>query len=469
MNQIKGSVTIFVSMCLGAFVLFVMTLTAIGIYYSEHVRFEGAYDIAMNSALGEYSINLLEEYGLLYIDSSYLGRRPSIENVNEHVKRYLSENTDYSLNEATGPWGSVDIKGCEITEFQTATSQDGQSMRYQAARYSTHNDLYEEYAEEINGVYEAGDLGILENPFDALGEWAGIMGEIAGMELPLKLNEETGEEEEVPVNNPADWAFGLAGNDVLYLAQVPMDIPGGYEIVPDDLVSSNHTNVVAMSQIEEVENDLFYGYLLEKLGYKDEIKEEHPLKLELEYVINGGNSDFSNLSGVTSRIFMARLADNTQLAKSDGALNAAAYELAAALEVCTLSPVFIEPVAKSIVYAVAFLETVSDIHTVMNGGKVPLHKEGLSFGVENLLSGELAYLGYGDGLTYRQFLLAMIMLMDEAELNYKVMDVMEIVIRSSSGNDYFSLDWCIERFRCQAVAVNSMAGSMTIDRVYGIF
>ena len=469
MKELKGSVTLFVSMCLGGFIVLFTTLTAICIYYSEHVRFEGAYDMAMNSALGEYSVALLKEYGLLYVDTSYLTMEPSIDNLCSHVRQYFQENTIYSMGSDHGPWGTIDVSSCEITDFQTATANRGESMRYQACRYSDINELYSQYADEINEVYESGDISILDNPYDVLGEWGGIMGQIAQMELPTKLNEETGEEEEVPVNNPADWAYGLAGSDVLYLAEVSLGSLSGYEIVNDALTSTDHINIETMAEIKDMDEDAFYAYLLDMLGCKDSVRHFYPISLELEYVINGGISDFENIKSVAQRIFMARLSDNVGLAKADGGLNAAAYEIAAALEVCTLSPEFIEPVAKSIVYAVAFLETVSDIHSIFNGGRVPLHKESLGLSVDDLLGGELVYLCTDSGLTYRQYLLGMIMLLDEENLNYRVMDIMEIFIRSNTGNSYFSMDWCVERFRLKAAAVNSMSGGMVIDRVYGIF
>ena len=67
------------------------------------VRLECALDTSMNAVLSEYNITLFERYGLLYIDASYLGRKPAISNVEERsvsrVKFCLSMN--FSLSFAT--------------------------------------------------------------------------------------------------------------------------------------------------------------------------------------------------------------------------------------------------------------------------------------------------------------------------------------------------------------------------------
>ena len=49
------------------------------------VRLECALDTSMNAVLSEYNITLFERYGLLYIDASYLGRKPAISNVEERL------------------------------------------------------------------------------------------------------------------------------------------------------------------------------------------------------------------------------------------------------------------------------------------------------------------------------------------------------------------------------------------------
>ena len=75
----------------------------------------------------------------------------------------------------------------------------------------------------------------------------------------------------------------------------------------------------------------------------------------------------------------------------------------------------------------------------------------------------------GGGLDYEQYLACMIMLLPEAERNMRTMDIMEMDIRSLTGNPCFSMDFCVEKYSAQIEATGMMRDSYTLTRTYGYY
>lgn len=90
--MMKGYLTVFLSLSLSVLAGFVLLLTGSAIRNGEKLRLEGDVDIAMNSALAEFSIPLHERYGLLYVDLTYLGKEPSCANLESRLRFYLGAN-----------------------------------------------------------------------------------------------------------------------------------------------------------------------------------------------------------------------------------------------------------------------------------------------------------------------------------------------------------------------------------------
>ena len=89
--------------------------------------------------------------------------------------------------------------------------------------------------------------------------------------------------------------------------------------------------------------------------------------------------------------------------------------------------------------------------------------------VSHVLDGSLYQSEGGSGLTYRQYLAGMIMLLGEETLNFRAMDIMEMDIRFGDGNENFCMDWCIERLEAQIVGRGSAADRYVLRRKYGYF
>ena len=470
MSLLKASVTIFISLSLSSFILFIIVLVGLCIRSYEKVRFEGSYDIALNSVLGEYSKALKEIYDLFYIDASYLGEEPSIENIERHIWLYLDRNNASIFERLRSPWGRVTIKDTDITEYRTATAGYGSSVRQQAVRYVREKSGLSKYEEEVAEVADIDDLTPLCAGSTFLDDFSALMETIGDMELPEIYDPEERKMVKVALNNPADWVYGMSLCDIFYNTETDVsDVPDinidTSVLCSNTLLSNAHSN----SGFETVSREEFLVYLLDKMGSRKDVREGRVLTCELEYILFGKSSDYMNFKAAVQRIYECRLADNYRLALADSGLMNDAVSEASELEVCTYAPEFIEPVALSLVYACVYLETVSDMHLLLSGGRVPMNKASHGMNVSSVINMKKYYASGEEGLTYRQFLLAMLLLEDDLKITQRAMDMMELTVRYTTNNSDFCMDWCVERLRADIFYAGSLYENYRISRTYGYY
>lgn len=460
----KGYLTVFLSLSLSIITGFILMLTGNAIRNSEKVRFECAADTGMNAVLSEFHAGLLERYDLIYVDASYLGKEPSITNMEERLRYYMEENTSQVLAGSHKPWGRLSVDNTVISFFETAAADYGKSMRNQAVLYIEDTGISGK-EREMPGLME--EVRALEYAAP-MEEWTGIMEQIAGTELPRVQNEE-GIWEEVPVSNPADWVYALAGSDILYLSQIEAQNISPARVDVWDYISHRQIrNGKSAGRQYREEEELFLSYLFDKMGYFGRAREASLLVCQLEYVAMGKESDLDNMRAVAEKLLRWRFADNASLALSDAGLRAEASQAAGRLKAVTLKEELRAPVVESILYACAFLESICDVRTLLAGGGVPLRKSGHGMSVERVMAGSLYGAEGGEGLTYGQYLAGMILLTDGKETNLRTMDIMEMDIRAA-GSKMFSMDWCIERFEAEITGTGGNGNHYSLKRKYGYF
>lgn len=462
--MMKGYLTVFLSLSLSILAGFILFLTGNAIKNAEKIRLEGAADIGINSVLAEFHIGLLERYDLLYIDASYHQGEPSISNMESRFRYYVRENTNINSNAA--PWGIVRPEEMNITEIQSAAAGRGNSMKNQAVCYIRDSGIQREEALVISYLEQVRQL---ENK-DPLEEWSALQEQIAGIELPVILNEQ-GEWEEVPLGNPADRIFHLTGSDVLYLIGIDTGRIGVGCIRRDDYISGRRIMNEGPYMKKETDEELFLTYLHEKMGNYRVRREDSFLQLQLEYIAKGKESDYENLREVVENLLRWRFADNISYVLTEAGLHRQALSAAESLHAVQLKPELKDPVVKTILYACAYLETIADLKCLMQGGRIPVNKGSCHTGVEAVLSGEITgTAGSGDsGFSYEQYVSCLLYFLDEDTRNLRTMDIMEMDIRSITGNSYFAMDWCIERCSFAVSARGSFGDRYELNRIYGYY
>lgn len=463
--MMKGYLTVFLTLSLSILSGFVLFLTAAAIQNGEKVRFECAVDTGMNAVLSEYHIGLLERYGLLYVDTSYLGESPSILNLKNRFHFYIWQNTSEILNKENAPWGRIMLEDVEVLSYETAVAGMGASMRNQAVLYAQDSGIVREESTVVNYKEEFLRLDAL----NSLEEWSSVMEQIAGMELPTILNEK-GEWEEVPLSNPADWVYGLVGSDIVYLARADINAISPVSVDLESCLSHRELqNTAEGERIYNRDEEIFLSYLFEEMGSLMEQREGSLLSCQIEYLSEGRSSDLENISSVAERLFNWRFVDNTELALSDGGLYEQAVAAANELYAVQLKNEFEEPVAKSILYACAFLETVGDMREIYSSGSIPLRKSKHQMSVTHVLGGNFYSIVGEGGLSYGQYLACMLLLLSEENLNLRAMDIMEMDIRFRGGEYGFQMDGCVERYEAQVIAKGNAVLPYQIRRKYGYY
>ncbi|MCM1135181.1 MAG: DUF5702 domain-containing protein [Clostridium sp.] len=461
----KGYLTVFLALSLSFMTGFVLLLTGNAVRNAGKVRLECAVDTGMNAVLSEFHRELLERYDLLYVDVSYLGSQPSIANLEERLRYYIEENTSGVLNGSHGLWGTLSVENTVVSSFETAAADRGASMRSQAVCYVEDTGV----SGEERAVLKQMETVKFLDEAAPMEEWIGIMEQLAGIELP-RIQNEKGDWEEVPLSNPADWVYALAGSDILYLAQADTANISPAKVSLEDYISHRQIqNTGSKNRDYKSDKELFLSYLFDKMGYYGKPRENSLLSCQLEYIAQGKDSDLSNMRAVAETVFRWRFADNAARALADGGLRAEVEDAAGQLLAVTLKEELKAPVAESILYACAFLESISDVRSIYEGGSIPLRKSGHSMAVRHVLSGGLYAAGGSSGLTYGQYLAAMILLNSEEEENLRAMDIMEMDIRLHDGSKNFSMDWCVERFEAEISCAGGLGSHYFIKRKYGYF
>ena len=131
----------------------------------------------------------------------------------------------------------------------------------------------------------------------------------------------------------------------------------------------------------------------------------------------------------------------------------------------TLSAVILFPELKdliqlSILIGWAYAESVNDVKILLENGKVPLLKSSESWCLSLQDAMKLKVCKReekersGGGLSYEEYLHLLLAVMDREERNLRFMDLMEMDIRQTKGNELFCIDHCIHSFTAE-IAVSA--------------
>lgn len=476
----RGYITVFLSLSLTLILSLVFTVIEGARISAIRMKFECVTDIGMNSVLAEYHRELLKQYDLLFVDTSYCSAHPTIANTEGHLRNYMHKNLQ--PGEGKSLFGgrdflAMDVGQAKILEYSVASDEGGAVLKRQATDYLNDYPLgaiLDKVTENVGLLQGFGldttDVGAMRNQYEA---------EISAIGLP-EVEVEEGKFEKVPLNNPADAVNALRGSSVLNLV---LENPSAVSAVKADLEKyySHRAGRLAGSGIcaEAVEvggeaNELvFQTYLFEKCGYFGEELEKGLLKYQMEYILMGKDTDWQNLEQVAERLLLWREAANVLYILSDSAKVAEAQLLAAALSAVMLMPALMEPVKYLILFAWAFVESLQDVKTLFSGGRVPIFKTAADWktGINCIKNarGSLAQDKGGHGLNYKEYLQIMLFLQDAETRTERAMDIMEMDIRKTPGNAAFRMDACFDSFLAQTSVSSRFGYSYEMTRRYGFY
>lgn len=458
MSRADGYLTIYVTLSMT--VLLSLCLTLIEGVRRNAFRMEAEIvtEIGMDSILAEYHRELLEQYNLFFIDTSYGSEEPSLESVNNHLRAYLEKNcgsNEIFLEKLFyRDFLGLQLENSQMLHIAVATDHDGAVFRQQA----------------IGAVKD--DVGLIA--LEELGDWLDVVEgygldnrnvqeekkKIDGQIQQYDGIEKEIEEDEwvtVDIENPTIRIEEKRKTGLLNLVIKDVDKISSVGVETSGLISSrrktgmlNHGNMSITDSADNItDRFLFLEYVMRYGGHYSAEKDKGLLKYQTEYLITGKESDIENLKGVVYRISAMREAANAVYLLSDEIKCEEAEVLAYALASAMLVPEIAPLLKATLLLGWAYAESLYDVEQLLAGGRVPLMKDAESwhYGIGCLLTDMESNdtVEIGNGLTYEDYLRILLALTGQETVTFRFLDIVEMDIRQTPGNNSFRMDGCIDR------------------------
>lgn len=474
----KGSITIYLCLMLSVFLLLFQVIYRSVRIAGARTQLSVGIHQSLYSVFARYDPVLLEQYGLLFVDGSFGGEKFRQDLLCDCIYQGMKEGSAAESGWKKNIWG-LRIDHAGLTGYTLATDRKGEAFRLQAVEVMKEN-LGSQGIRSLLELVE-GEREILENQ-DEIHSGEANEEVLENYESDLKElkkeQEEEGEELQTPaepVENPIDvirkiWKKGVLGLVVKDLENLSEESFEKQELVSGRTLEKGFGLQVLPKERGITEKLLFQEYLLEYLScYTDEGAGN---RYELEYVLKGKEKDEENLKGVVSQLLLIREASNFAHLLTDGSKRAQASAMAAAISASIGLPVAKGLIQKALQACWAFGESVLDVRTLLDGGKVPLVK---TEGFWQLELDQLVHLADGldslrkeqeEGLDYRGYLRILLLAVNEEKQVMRGMDMVEYGMREREGKESFRLDHCIGQLEAQAEAEGGGI-RLSVSRGYG--
>ncbi|MBQ8637662.1 MAG: YqkE family protein [Lachnospiraceae bacterium] len=432
----KGSITIFLSLCLSVCFLFIGTALESARCVMLENQLQSGTEAALDSLLSRYDGDLFDEFGILLLNQKDL---PGFYSLDELVMEAL----EYQLDIGTGRFlmqGNFLLEAAKevrVIEVVSVTARDGdlfcrsilESMKYQIPA-----ELAQEVLEQLQ-LMKDGERAGEENQEDQK------QGEKQALEeLDKEWNEELNNTyEEVLEESILNEVEEARKKGVLAFV-----LPPGYPL------SGKQDNMGSFPSTDTtVDEGTFEGILSDPLNnlmvceyalmHFDDVMDpgRNPvLQYELEYIICGQESDRKNLEGTLNQLLLLREGMNVLTICRSEWLTAQAEAAAGVLAGWTGLPPLVEAAKAAVIAAWAYGESITDIRTLIGGNPVPLYKQEKEWclsldGLPSLIRGEWTGAGcYEEGLSYQEYLRLFLFLTGEEEKMYRMMDMIQCRMRS---------------------------------------
>lgn len=465
----KGYITVYLTLLFGVLLPLPLSLLEGVAAGAARLQAELVADLGIDSCFAEYHKELLRQYGLFFIDDSYGTANGSVSQVEKHLAQYLSYNTaEEESKKIAGYYNLQRLKKqyLEIEEVSFATDEAGavwkaQAIAYMKARYGAT------FVEEIkNRIQMVEDNGLLSQDLEErLGQTQREMHDI--IERKKEESEEmvdTGREEESfsydkLMDAIQSWkaqslfAIVMPENETVSQMAFQKNKVVSYQY-PQMLCNEGSGLPAELKNGFSLEEELLYNaYIMEKYGCFTKPKADSYLSYEVEYILFGKEKDFNNLQASIERLVTIREVSNFLYLNTKDPVKKGQVK-AVCTAICTfcMVPELSEALTQVTLGLWAYAESLLDVKCLLKGGKVPLIKEKGDWNVSfsSLLHPNSWRQDYGYGskkvtaLSYSDYLTILLACMDKEEKTLRSMDIVELDIRKTAGNEYFRLDQCID-------------------------
>lgn len=428
----KGEVTAYLSL------VFILLLSFIGgIMEAASVQMAKSYrraDVnrAMESVFAEYQKELLEEYDVFALDGSYETGNYSEQNIEKRMEFY----------------GASDMEHM-VKRIEFLTDNGAKAFYEQVAAYMRHKYGVDALKDKT------GITDVWKNQQDQAQEYQkDELKKQQDLEALLQENEGALPEKD----NPIAHVEQLKKSSFLELV-MPKNKKVSEKTIDGETVLSVRNRNQGYGDFSDVSEEygtlttlLFGEYLLKHFDCAAGEPGDGALDYELEYILEGKESDRENLEAVAKKLLLLRFVPNYAHLQKSGAKKAEAEAMALALCSILAVPAITEAAAQVILLVWAFGESVMDIRSLLNGSRVPLVKseESWQLSLAGLLKlGESEDLNDGkdikNGLPYEEYLRMLLFLEKKETAGIRTLDMIEQNLRMEHGLSFFHADYCISK------------------------
>lgn len=436
---------------------------------------ECVMDIGMDSVLAEYHRELLRRYGLFMIDTSYGTDYPSFLNTEQHLSEYLSRNLSYEdcyqLSFLYRDLLGMKLEDVQILRVSLATDNGGRAFQHRAAEHMQSRLGLDVVGELLEWLETVEGYGLLEQDIEAQLERTGEeIRQYDGMERQI------GEEEwvKISVPDPTRPVQQLRREGILKWVVEDVSQLSAVTIDPEQYISRraargeiNHGSSWDQEELNVLDNIFLLEYFLAYAGRYGAPMENSLLQYQVEYLLGGNACDRDNLRQVASWLCAIREAANVIYLMGNemkkGEAEALATILSSAIALPELEPLF----ETALILTWAYLESLYDVKTLLAGGRIELFKtdESWHYSLENIWNPSTGEQGTGgSGLSYEDYLRIMLYVQPADTLTMRFMDLMEMDIRRTPGNENFRMDGCIDGLEAEAAIRSGYGYQITIRR-----
>lgn len=473
-SKAGGYLTIYLALSLTAILSLCVMLIEGARMNGARFMAEYSLDVGMNSILAEYHRELLEQYDVFFVDTSYGTDFPSIYNVAGHLQEYINKNLSWN-DLGIGVYGNnpyeMQVQNIKIGNPAVATDDGGKIFRRQAIDY-----MMDKYGLSLIAEVENWEKVIEEYELESsevTSKRQLVDGRISALDgSQIQVSED--EWVTVDIENPADSVNVQRNKGVLLLVANDTDNLSNAGFSLEQAASKRQLNkglgMESYRIIEETWTDLllFDEYLFEKCSfYGGELEKSH-MKYQIEYILAGESNDLDNLKSIASRLLTVREAANVSYLFSDSVKRAEAAALAATVSAVIMLPELQVLLEYSILFAWAFAESVYDVRSLLDGGRVPLLKNsetwytdiGMLFeNTSDNMTGKSE-----TGLSYEDYLRVFIKMVDTETKTMRLIDMAEMDIRKTEGNINFRMDGCIGGMTIEANLTSKRGYAFVLTR-----
>lgn len=460
----SGQITVWLSLSFLVFLsLYMVCLDSV---QKQHQRqkAEQAAETGMFSLFSEFEPHLLEDYGLLCIDSSFGSGKEKTDEICSHLWHFTENNL-------TGLAGSalegLKLQGINVKNLIRMTDGEGAVFYRQAIQVmkeKTGASLAEDWVfqETFRAEAEEGARCFLE-------DCEAYEGNVE--------NYESEDEEEGLDGEVLEWD-GLRNSFTLRAALPDTADISGRSLNPEQCPSrrtlSEGAGGADGSEDRMVQKQWFISYLCEYFTHAQEMQAENReggyMDYQMEYVICGKESDMENLEQVIQKIMLMREGVNYMFLNTHQEYSKKAELLADVLVGFTGSASLVSSLKHLILLGWACGESLVEIRQLLAGYELSAYKTEEDWQVP--LSGLLGLVqnpGLYDeqtrrqqGMDYEAYLRLLLLAKSARELSMRSLDIIEGELQLKEDCGHIHLDHCIEKMTAQVW----MEG-IYLERTYG--